>query len=440
MTQVRRDLGAWHLQPVNQARLCDMLPTNLQSLAEWSRRSRSALNPSNLADECDVCSLALLFDVSFQILSSTTSVQVINIQGTRGMIIGHVNSTRVKHFVGTKLLQNTGNVSSAVIHNTMEVPASQQNVTQSKRRKVNVPPDPTALFDTWPDGPPPRVAFGVGAPLSYHSVLAPDSLPHTGSRRVTFDEVTLSHPQGQGVADAISTPLQVPPTPALPVSIPTHLVTVGPVPHTSASRFSEIPTCDRPDCTDAATVEIANDRPWPPHQDTTDLDGAVPQQRLSSACSPLPPSTSCGQASPEPLARACPLVAPSELDLLALFAGVVSTTPVVVSTWPTLLTTPSSKQGVFVVPRVNDVAAPTQRLSHVLGGSAAPSRNMPVASSVTTPQAKSSGHGRGSNRSPSPEGAKGKEAMEIDGNDLGHLSHGHELTILMMMTYPIRQL
>ena len=30
------------------------------------------------------------------------------------MIIWHVNSTRVKHFVGTKLLRNTGNVSSAV--------------------------------------------------------------------------------------------------------------------------------------------------------------------------------------------------------------------------------------------------------------------------------------------------------------------------------------
>jgi len=93
MTQVRRGLGAWYLQPVNQARLCDMLPTNLQSPAEWSRRSRSALNPSNLAEECDVYSLALLFDVSFQILSSTTSVQVINIQCTRDMIIGHVNST-----------------------------------------------------------------------------------------------------------------------------------------------------------------------------------------------------------------------------------------------------------------------------------------------------------------------------------------------------------
>jgi len=124
-------LGTWYLQPVNQDQLCDMLQTTLQSQAEWSRRSRSALDPSNLADECDVYSLALLFDVSFQILSSTTSVQVINIQGTTGMIIGHVNSTRVKHFVGTKLLRNTGNVSSAVTQNTMEVSASQQNATRS---------------------------------------------------------------------------------------------------------------------------------------------------------------------------------------------------------------------------------------------------------------------------------------------------------------------
>jgi len=246
----------------------------------------------------------------------------------------------------------------------MDVPASQQNVTQSKRRKGNVPPDPTALFDTWTDGPPPGVAFGVGALLSYRSVLAPDSLPHTGRRRVTFDEVTLSHPQGQGVADAISTPLHAPraPTPAPAVSIPTHLVTIGPVPHASASRFSELPTCDRPDCTDDAPVEIANDRPWPPHQDTTDLDGAISRQRLSRACSPLPPSPSCQKASPEPLA--CPLVEPSELtqvtDLLALFAGVVSTTPVVVSTWPTPLRTPSSAEVVFVVPRVGFVPAPTQ--------------------------------------------------------------------------------
>jgi len=93
MAQVRRDLRAWYLLPVNQARLCDILQTHLQSPAEWSQRSRLALNPSNLGDECDVYSLALLFNVSFQILSSTTSVQVIKIQGTRGMTTGHVNST-----------------------------------------------------------------------------------------------------------------------------------------------------------------------------------------------------------------------------------------------------------------------------------------------------------------------------------------------------------
>jgi len=44
---------------------------------------------------------------------------------------------------------------------------------------------------------------------------------------------------------------------------------------------------------------------------------------------------------------------------------------------------------------------------------------MSVASSVTTPLATSSGHGRGGNRAPSRLGAKGKEAMEIHGNDLG---------------------
>ena len=92
---------------------------------------------------------------------------------------------------------------------------------------------------------------------------------------MTFDEATLSHPQG--VADVISTPLHAPPTPAPPVAIPTHLVSVGPVPHTSASQFSELLTCDRPDCNDAATVEIVNDRPWTLHQDTTDLDEAIPQ-------------------------------------------------------------------------------------------------------------------------------------------------------------------
>ena len=31
MTQVRRGLGAWYLQPVNQARLCEVLPTNFRT-------------------------------------------------------------------------------------------------------------------------------------------------------------------------------------------------------------------------------------------------------------------------------------------------------------------------------------------------------------------------------------------------------------------------
>jgi len=53
MTQVGRDLGAWYLQPVNQARLCDMLPTNLQSPAKMKEVRDSVdstvsfgLNPS----------------------------------------------------------------------------------------------------------------------------------------------------------------------------------------------------------------------------------------------------------------------------------------------------------------------------------------------------------------------------------------------------------
>ena len=113
---------------------------------------------------------------------------------------------------------------------------------------------------------------------------------------------------------------------------------------------------------------------------------------------------------------------PSELaqvtDLLALFAGVVSTTPVVVSTWPTLLTTPSSEEGDFVVPRVGAIPVPTQRLSHALGGPDTPLRNMSVFEPVTAPLAKSSGHRLGGNKSLSPQGAKGKEAMEIGDNDL----------------------
>jgi len=125
------------------------------------------------------------------------------------------------------------------------------------------------------------------------------------------------------------------------------------------------------------------------------------------------------------------VVTPSELTqvthLLALFAGVVSTTPVVVSTWPTLLTTPFSEDSDCVVPRVGSVPVPTARLSHAIGGPDTLSRNMSVDDPVTTPLAKSSGHRLGVDKPPSPQGAKGKEAMEIGDNDLGHLSYGLEL-------------
>jgi len=71
------------------------------------------------------------------------------------------------------------------------------------------------------------------------------------------------------VADAVSTQLHASPT----ASIPTHLVTAGPVPHASASGLSGLPTCGRPDRNDAAPVEIANYRLWPPYQDTEILTG-----------------------------------------------------------------------------------------------------------------------------------------------------------------------
>jgi len=87
-----------------------MLPTNLQSPAEWARQSHSATNTYSLADEYDVYGLALHFDVYFQ--SSTTSVHDINIQGMRSMTIRHFNSPRVKHFVATKLFRNAVNFSS----------------------------------------------------------------------------------------------------------------------------------------------------------------------------------------------------------------------------------------------------------------------------------------------------------------------------------------
>jgi len=248
------------------------------------------------------------------------------------------------------------------------------------------------LVDTWSDGQSAGVAFGIGVSLSYNSVLPPASLPLTCSRRVTFAGLALSCLQVQGVLDAVSTPQYVSPTPAPPASIPTHLVTGGPVPHASASGVSELPTRGRHECNDAVPVKIGNDRPRTPHLDTTYLDEVIHRQRVSSTYSPLSPSTTCAQASPESLT--CPLVMPTELtqvtDLLVLFAGVVSTTPVVVSIWSTLCTTPSSDKGVLVVPRVGVVVPLTPQLSHALGGPASPSTNMSVLAPVTTPLAKSS--------------------------------------------------
>jgi len=52
---------------------------------------------------------------------------------------------------------------------------------------------------------------------------------------------------------------------------------------------------------------------------------------------------------------------------------------------------------------------------------------MSVVAPVTTPLVKSSGHGLGGNTFSSPQGTKGKEAMETDNDDIGHLQHSLEL-------------
>ena len=46
---------------------------------------------------------------------------------------------------------------------------------------------------------------------------------------------------------------------------------------------------------------------------------------------------------------------------------------------------------------------------------------------MTASLAQSSGHGLGGNKSPSSQGFKGKKAMEIEDNDLVHLSYSAEL-------------
>jgi len=109
------------------------------------------------------------------------------------------------------------------------------------------------------------------------------------------------------------------------------------------------------------------------------------------------------------------VVTPTELtqvtDFLALLAGVATTTPVVVSTWSTLLTTPSSEEGTFVVPQVGDVPAPIQRLSHALGGPAVPSRHMTAVYVVPVPLALPSGQGLSGSKSLSVQGVTSKDVI-----------------------------
>ena len=108
--------------------------------------------------------------------------------------------------------------------------------------------------------------------------------------------------------------------------------------------------------------------------------------------------------------------------LVTLLAGVVSTIPVVVSTWPTVLTTPSSKEGVLVVPRVGIVAAPTQRLSYALGDPAAPSRHMPAVSAVPGPLPLPCGQGLSGTSTLSIQGDTSKNFMEINEEPIENLT------------------
>jgi len=168
------------------------------------------------------------------------------------------------------------------------------------------------------------------------------------------------------------------------------------------------------DCNDAAPVEIANAwshdsesiTPSLPHSVSTlthvystqfshplDQQSQSLQTRVTenpttivptfsqSPYCPLSTWTPWGQNSPQTLA--CPVVAPSELiqvtDLVALFAGVTSTTPVAVETMSTPRTTR------FSVPVLVDsgnatTPPPCQSLSHELGASTESSRYLSAVS------------------------------------------------------------
>jgi len=81
----------------------------------------------------------------------------------------------------------------------------------------------------------------------------------------------------------------------------------------------------------------------------------------------------------------------------------------------------------LVVSQVATALALTQILRQALGGPATPSRHMTAVTAVIAPLAKSLGHRLSGDKATSPQGAKDKEAMEIDDNDFRHLSYGLEL-------------
>jgi len=112
----------------------------------------------------------------------------------------------------------------------------------------------------------------------------------------------------------------------------------------------------------------------------------------------MSPSATCEQDFPQALAHS--VVAHSELtqvtDLLAMFAGVPSTTPASGLTWFTLITAPSSATG-LVVSRVVTTPVPNERLTHTLGGSAAPSRHISAVPAVTAALPEPPKHGLSGN-------------------------------------------
>ena len=76
----------------------------------------------------------------------------------------------------------------------------------------------------------------------------------------------------------------------------------------------------------------------------------------------------------------------------------------------------------FTVPQVGAVPAPTQKLSHALGGPAAPSRHMPAVSAVPGPLPLPSGQGLNGTNALSVQDDTGKDFMEINDEHIENLT------------------